>query len=524
MTLATKLAWDDTVLPFQLDASDIRGRVARLDGVLDGVLKQHDYPPQVEALVAEMALLTALIGQTVKLRWKLSLQVQSKGPVRMIATDYFAPTKEGEPALIRAYASFDADRLSDSAPFDQIGEGYFAILIDQGKGTTPYQGITPLDGPSLSACAAAYFAQSEQLPTRFALSFGVSTEQGAAPRWRGGGVMIQHMPKASPFAAGGEGTGGILQAADLVSGDTEENWNRVNILLDSVEELELVGPVLPLTDLLVRLFHEEYPRVFDAQSVRFGCTCSEDRVRQSLSIYSARDIEKMTTDDGRVTADCQFAARITISTRRRSGLTRKRDPVTRLEAQLTAALSGDGAGSSDFDLNPDFRLPEGRRLTPAGVLVAISVVDDTPRLILTKRSSALQHHPGQIAFPGGKQDVGDADVAAAALREAREEIGLPEHLPRVLGQMPAHETVTGFLVTPVVAMVEQEFDPVPEPGEVDEVFSVPLAHVLDPANYVVESRRWRGLRRHYYVVPYGPYYIWGATARMLRMLADRMGA
>ena len=88
MTQGTKIAWDDTVLPFQLDNVDMRGRVARLDGVLEGILKQHDYPPQVEALVAEMALLTALIGQTIKLRWKLSLQVQSKGAVRMIATDY----------------------------------------------------------------------------------------------------------------------------------------------------------------------------------------------------------------------------------------------------------------------------------------------------------------------------------------------------------------------------------------------------------------------------------------------------
>ena len=100
MTLGSQLAWDDTVLPFQLDASDIRGRVARLDGVLDGILKQHDYPPQVEALVAEMALLTAMIGQTIKLRWKLSLQVQSKGAVRMIATDYYGPEKEGDIARL----------------------------------------------------------------------------------------------------------------------------------------------------------------------------------------------------------------------------------------------------------------------------------------------------------------------------------------------------------------------------------------------------------------------------------------
>ncbi|MBY5933380.1 Hsp33 family molecular chaperone HslO [Tateyamaria omphalii] len=306
MTLGSQLAWDDTVLPFQLDASDIRGRVARLDGVLDGILKQHDYPPQVEALIAEMALLTALIGQTIKLRWKLSLQVQSKGPVRMIATDYYGPENEGDIARIRAYASFDRDRLTDGAPFEQVGEGYFAIMIDQGTGMTPYQGITPLDGASLAACAETYFAQSEQLPTRFQLSFGKSTEAGSPEHWRAGGVMLQHMPKASPFAATSEGNGEVLRPGDLLEGDESENWNRVNILLDTVEEMELIGPQLAPNDLLLRLFHEETPRVFDTQPIRFGCTCSEDRVRQSLSIYSARDIEKMTTDDGRVTADCQF--------------------------------------------------------------------------------------------------------------------------------------------------------------------------------------------------------------------------
>jgi len=309
MTLAQKIAWDDTVLPFQLDTSDIRGRVARLDGVLDGILKQHDYPEVVEALVAEMALLTALIGQTVKLRWKLSLQVQSKGPVRMIATDYYAPGENGEPARIRAYASFDSERLTDGPAFSQVGEGYFAILIDQGKGTEPYQGITPLNGDSLSACAEAYFAQSEQIPTRFQLSFGKSTEPGSAEHWRAGGVMIQHMPKASPFAKGGAtGEGGLLHARDIVDGEENENWTRINALLDTTDELELVGPSLAPTELLYRLFHEETPRVFDTQPVRFGCTCSESRVRQSLSIYSARDIEKMTTEAGRVTADCQFCS------------------------------------------------------------------------------------------------------------------------------------------------------------------------------------------------------------------------
>ena len=306
MTLGSQLVWDDTVLPFQLDGADIRGRVARLDGVLGGILKQHNYPAQVEALVAEMALLTALIGQTIKLRWKLSLQVQSKGAVRMIATDYYAPEGEGDIARVRAYASYDKERLTDAAPFDQVGEGYFAIMIDQGEGMTPYQGITPLAGGSLAACAEAYFAQSEQLPTRFQLSFGKSSEPGVPEHWRAGGVMLQHMPKASPLVAKGEGTGELLAADDLLDGDASENWNRTNILLDTVEEMELIGPQVPPNDLLMRLFHEETPRVYDAQPVRFGCTCSEDRVRQSLSIYSARDIEKMTTDAGRVTADCQF--------------------------------------------------------------------------------------------------------------------------------------------------------------------------------------------------------------------------
>lgn len=309
MTLTARIAWDDTVLPFQLDHADIRGRVARLDTTLERVLEQHDYPPQVEALVAEMALLTALIGQTIKLRWKLSLQVRGDGPIRLIATDFFAPTEDQPGGRIRAFASFDEDRLQSGAdPFQQIGKGYFAILIDQGKGSAPYQGITPLAGGSLSTCAETYFAQSEQLPTRFALSFGESREAGGAPHWRAGGVMLQHMPKAEvrPGAEGGSGEGGLLTAEDLTDGDEGENWRRANMLLDTVDPLELVGPMISPTDLLVRLFHEEGPRVYDALPVSFGCTCSPDRVRESLSIYSAKDIGHMTTEDGIVTADCQF--------------------------------------------------------------------------------------------------------------------------------------------------------------------------------------------------------------------------
>ncbi|MBC7738566.1 MAG: Hsp33 family molecular chaperone HslO [Candidatus Saccharibacteria bacterium] len=309
MTTAAEITWDDSVLPFQLDNADVRGRVARLDGVLGDVLRQHNYPPQIEALVAEATLLTAMIGQTVKLRWKLSLQIRGKGAARLIATDYYGPAEEGEPGRIRAYASFDADALDpEGTPFAQIGEGYFAVMLDQGAGMTPYQGFTPIEGTSLSACAETYFAQSEQLPTRFAVTFGKSQEPGQDARWRAGGVMLQHMPQVGGTVAAeaGSGSGGLLTHADILGGAEAENWNRVNILLDTVEELELVGPTVTPTELLVRLFSEEEPRVFDATSVRFGCSCSAEKVRNTMSIYSQKDISKMTTADGLVTADCQF--------------------------------------------------------------------------------------------------------------------------------------------------------------------------------------------------------------------------
>ena len=309
MASGPTITWDDTVLPFQLDVSDIRGRVVRLDGALDEILSQHVYPPQIEALVAETALLTALIGQSITLRWKLSLQVRGKGPARLIATDYYGPSDEGEPARIRAYASYDADRLDpEASAYSQVGEGYFAVMLDQGAGMTPYQGFTPIAGNSLSDCAQTYFAQSEQLPTRFALTFGKSQMPGQAAQWRGGGVMLQHMPQVGQSVASpeGSGEGGLLTHTDILAGEPAENWTRVNALLDTVEELELIGPTVAPTELLVRLFHEEGPRVFDPTPVHFGCSCSAEKVHQTMSIYSQKDIAHMTTPEGIVTADCQF--------------------------------------------------------------------------------------------------------------------------------------------------------------------------------------------------------------------------
>lgn len=194
------------------------------------------------------------------------------------------------------------------------------------------------------------------------------------------------------------------------------------------------------------------------------------------------------------------------------------DPITR----IAAALKLRGGDSSDFDLNPDVHLPEGRVLRPAAVLIPLQMVDGRAELILTKRSARLKHHPGQIAFPGGKQDDTDGSPVAAALREAQEEIGLPPALVQVLGELPTHETVTGYVITPILALVRDSFNELPEAGEVDEVFRVPLDHVITPANFRIEGRRWQGRRRYYYAVPYGPYYIWGATARILRAMAERV--
>jgi len=190
--------------------------------------------------------------------------------------------------------------------------------------------------------------------------------------------------------------------------------------------------------------------------------------------------------------------------------------------RVVRALGAPGPDSSDFDLNPAFR-PEGRVLRPAAVLIALAERPEGLSVVLTKRASGLKHHPGQIAFPGGKVDPTDADPTAAALREAHEEVGLPPASVRVLGTMATHETVTGFNVTPVLGHVRDAFSPVVEAGEVEEAFFVPLAHLLDPANYSIQRRRWLGQWRAYYTVPWGPYYIWGATARMLRALAARVG-
>jgi molecular chaperone Hsp33 len=307
-----RLSGDDTILPFRLARTNIRGRVVRVDRTLDRILEQHRYPVPVCSLVADAVLLTALIGQAVKIRWKFSLQIRGDGPVRLIATDYYAPEEEGAPARIRAYAAFDMGEVvsSRAEPFRMLGDGVFGVTIDQGPDMRPYQGVTPLAGGSLAACAETYFAQSEQIATRFHGLAARAEAPGRPQQWRAAGLMLQQMPGDggyTPDAPSGED--GLMTAADVAAmGGAEEDWTRAVALMETVEVHELIGPHLAQEELLYRLFHEERPMAYPAQSVEFGCICSPERVEAALAIYSAKDIASMTTEDGRVTADCQFCS------------------------------------------------------------------------------------------------------------------------------------------------------------------------------------------------------------------------
>ena len=191
------------------------------------------------------------------------------------------------------------------------------------------------------------------------------------------------------------------------------------------------------------------------------------------------------------------------------------DLVSRLETALARPVTG--KGSSDFDLLAGALPRPSTPLREAAVLLAID--PEREDLILTRRAAMLRNHPGQIALPGGRREATDLSLASTALREAEEEVGLPRAAVRVLGLLDLHETVSGFKIQPVVGVLEQPVTLRADPSEVAEIFRVPLGLLLDPSQYRLERRRIGPKEAQYFVVPHGPYYIWGATARILRSLA-----
>lgn len=175
----------------------------------------------------------------------------------------------------------------------------------------------------------------------------------------------------------------------------------------------------------------------------------------------------------------------------------------------------------DHDLNPDF-LPARTPLLPAAVLVPLIERPDGLTVLLTRRTPHLKAHAGQISFPGGKVEPHDSDAVATALRETEEEVGMPKEKIEIVGRLDRYVTRTGYDITPIVGLVAPPFPVRPDPFEVDEVFEAPLSFLIDPTNRILDSRQFQGQTRYFYAMPFGDYYIWGATAGMLVNLAVRL--
>lgn len=197
---------------------------------------------------------------------------------------------------------------------------------------------------------------------------------------------------------------------------------------------------------------------------------------------------------------------------------------------LADALTADNPAArgrrSDYDLNREAKLQEqaGMPVRDAAVLVPVVNHPGEPTILLTKRTDHLTKHAGQVSFPGGKVDEADEDAVAAALREAHEEVGLGAEHVEVCGFLDTYRTGTGFEIVPVVGLVTPGFELTLQESEVQAAFEVPLSFLLDRSNHQLESAMWKGIERHYYAMPYGDYFIWGATAAMLVNLCDVMEA
>ncbi|MDB5439598.1 MAG: Hsp33 family molecular chaperone [Caulobacteraceae bacterium] len=287
------LLQDDFVAPFSLEGSGgepstVRGRVARLGAAIDQVLTGHAYPAPVANLLGEACALAALVGSSMKFEGRLILQAQGDGPVSFVVCDYDTAGQ------LRGYCSYNAARLAElgaaASARDLLGGGLFVMTIDRGPDMDRYQGVTPIEGDSLAQAAEAYFAQSEQVPTRIRLAVG-QIDQGAGLHWRAGGMLIQSV------------------ASDAARGDTSDAWDKAQALFGTIRPDELIDPTVSAPTLLFRLFHEDGARLFAPTPLVAQCRCSADRIGALLASFSPEERAGMVEADGKVRVTCEYCSR-----------------------------------------------------------------------------------------------------------------------------------------------------------------------------------------------------------------------
>jgi molecular chaperone Hsp33 len=302
---------DDTILPFAVEALDLRGRVVRLGPAVDAILRSHAYPAPVAKLLGEAIVLTVMLGSVLKFEGRFILQTQTDGPVRMLVVDFRTPGR------VRGCARFDKERVAAAisagrgTPGELLGHGHLAMTVDQGPDTSRYQGLVALEGKDLEHAAHEYFLRSEQIPTRVRIAVGEEVRAGAdgvSHCWRAGGMVLQFLPK-NPNRA---------PQADLDPGDAPEGsepqiapeddaWREARSLIATVQDVELIDPTVSAERLLYRLFHQRGVRVYRAKNLAAECSCSRDGVAAMLKQFSQDDRDHM-VENGKITVTCEFCS------------------------------------------------------------------------------------------------------------------------------------------------------------------------------------------------------------------------
>jgi molecular chaperone Hsp33 len=283
----------DFVLAFDLPAAGVRGRLVRLDAASARALSAHVLPEAASRVLGETLALGVLLGTALKLDGRLSVQTKSDGPLDLVAGDYYG-LDEGRRKGVRGFARLNEVRFRElgAAPdFAQLaGSGSLAITIEPRKGEQTYQGIVALSASGIAASAETYFAQSEQLPTALRLAAAPLYRAGqSAPLWRAGGMMLQVTPGAKR---------------------SDDDWERLSLILKTVEDLELVDTLLPAETLLWRLFHEDEVRVLPAEPIAFRCDCDSERIASVLKSYSPEERAGLADPDGVIRARCEFCGTV----------------------------------------------------------------------------------------------------------------------------------------------------------------------------------------------------------------------